>query len=472
LIGHPSLEEPELNEREQQRDAEQRDGEYCRLAVVLGELELVVDEVRQHVGRLQRPAPGGEQVDLPEGLEAEDRAHDDGEEDRGRQERQRHVPETRPGTGAIDLGRLLYVVRDRLEPGRHQDEAQSEVLPDRRDRHGDQRDGRYEASDHRQVDVDDRTGILEDRRFRLDALQQPALRAQQRAEDHGCHRHRRRDGGREERPVDPDGLQLLVREDGEQDAQRDPDRHGDDREGHRHFQAVEEVGRRQHVPVLVDPYVVLRLPGKRRRREEPQVEVADEGIEDEDPEDGERRDDEQVAEAGLASSPAEPAFARGRRGHGRLARTELHRRVGRRAHASTRSSVAASKTWRRSASGVRPTALSMAGAGTWAAWRTMTSWPSSSRQITWRSCPNDSITETVALTGPPSPSCKSSGRAPTTTCGDPSRSTAPASGGGNPTTPPGMRTARPPSTRVTSPEIVFIGGFPMKRATKRFAGRA
>src|SRR5215510_11760061 len=93
LIGHPPLEETELHQGEDQCHAEQGDGQYRRLAVVLGELERVVDEVREHVRRLQGPAPRCEQVDLPEGLEGEDRADDDGEEDRRRQERQRHVPE-------------------------------------------------------------------------------------------------------------------------------------------------------------------------------------------------------------------------------------------------------------------------------------------------------------------------------------------------------------------------------------------
>src|SRR5512132_3187268 len=73
LIRHPPLEELELDQREEQRHAEQRDGEHRRFAVVLRELELVVDEVRQHVRRLQRPAPWCEEVDLPERLEGEDR---------------------------------------------------------------------------------------------------------------------------------------------------------------------------------------------------------------------------------------------------------------------------------------------------------------------------------------------------------------------------------------------------------------
>src|SRR5215207_11378245 len=82
LIGHPPLEELELDQREEQRHAEQGDGQHRRLAVVLRELELVVNEVRQHVRRLQRSAPRGEQVDLPERLEREDRPDDEGEEDR------------------------------------------------------------------------------------------------------------------------------------------------------------------------------------------------------------------------------------------------------------------------------------------------------------------------------------------------------------------------------------------------------
>src|SRR5436190_23371692 len=78
LIGHPPLEELELDQREEQRHPEQRDGEHRRLPVVLGELELVVDVVREHVRRLQRSAPRSEQVDLPEGLEREDRPDHEG----------------------------------------------------------------------------------------------------------------------------------------------------------------------------------------------------------------------------------------------------------------------------------------------------------------------------------------------------------------------------------------------------------
>src|SRR5829696_7081355 len=79
LIGHSPLEELELHQREEQRDAEQGDRQHGRLAVVLGELELVVDEVRQHIGRLERPTPGREQVELAERLERQDRPDDEGE---------------------------------------------------------------------------------------------------------------------------------------------------------------------------------------------------------------------------------------------------------------------------------------------------------------------------------------------------------------------------------------------------------
>ena len=92
----------------------------------------VHDEVREHVGLLERPALG-EQVDLPERLEREDRADDDGEEDRRREQRHGDVAKSRPRARAVDLGGFEQVVGHRLQPGRHEDEAEAEVLPDRRD---------------------------------------------------------------------------------------------------------------------------------------------------------------------------------------------------------------------------------------------------------------------------------------------------------------------------------------------------
>src|SRR5437016_1741658 len=82
LIGHPSLEEPELQHREEECHSEQGDGQHSRFAVVLRELQLIVDVVNEHVCCLQRSAPRREQVDLPERLEGKDRPDNEREEDR------------------------------------------------------------------------------------------------------------------------------------------------------------------------------------------------------------------------------------------------------------------------------------------------------------------------------------------------------------------------------------------------------
>src|SRR2546425_191770 len=88
----PSLQAPELQHREEECHSEQGDGQHSRFAVVLRELQLIVDVVNEHVCCLQRSAPRREQVDLPERLEGKDRPDDEREEDRRREQRQRDPP--------------------------------------------------------------------------------------------------------------------------------------------------------------------------------------------------------------------------------------------------------------------------------------------------------------------------------------------------------------------------------------------
>ena len=96
--------------------------------------------------------------------------------------------------------------------------------------------------------------VVEDRGLRVDPepRQQADHRVEQRAEDHRRDRDRRRDRRREDRAVDPDALELLVREHREHEAERDAGRHGQEREADRRLEAVDEVLRAEHVAVLVE----------------------------------------------------------------------------------------------------------------------------------------------------------------------------------------------------------------------------
>ena len=147
--------------------------------------------------------------------------------------------------------------------------------------------------------------------LRIDAYpgQQSDHRVEQRPEDDCGNGNRGRDRRREDRPVDADAAQLLVREHREQQAEDDARRHRQQREADRGLQAVDEVLGAEDVPILVEADVVLRQPGERRRLVEAQVEVAEERIEDEDAEDEQRRQDQQVREPDLASAAASEPLA-------------------------------------------------------------------------------------------------------------------------------------------------------------------
>src|SRR5262245_16946961 len=107
LIRDPPLEEPDLGEREEQREEEQCDREHRGLPGIVA--ERLEDEVREDV-RLAERAALGEQVDLAERLEREDRPDDHGEEDRRREHGQRDVPEARPRARAVDARGLVQLV--------------------------------------------------------------------------------------------------------------------------------------------------------------------------------------------------------------------------------------------------------------------------------------------------------------------------------------------------------------------------
>ena len=121
------------------------------------------------------------------------------------------------GPGAVDLRRLVQLVGDRLQPGRHQDEREAERLPDR-----DERDTAPSA----------RSGFSRIGGLGLIPIHgsRPTIGLNSVPKITGRDRDRRRDRRREDRAVDADAAQLLVRGHREQQAEPDAGRHGEERE--------------------------------------------------------------------------------------------------------------------------------------------------------------------------------------------------------------------------------------------------
>src|SRR5262249_11755417 len=146
-------------------------------------------------------------------------------------------------------------------------------------------------------------------------------------------------------------------------------RHRVQHEQHGDLEALAELTRREDVPNLIEPGVLLRKTGERWRPMQREPEVASERIEDEHPEQHEGWQHERVAEECVA-------------------RASTHA-------ASIRVPESASKQWM-DCSGTRTRMTEpRSGTGASATWRTTSSWPSSVLHMTCRSWPRCSTSSTV-----------------------------------------------------------------------------
>ncbi len=143
-------------------------------------------------------------------------------------------------------------------------------------------------------------------------VDQADLRVQQRQEDDGRDCDRRCDGRGEDRAVQADAAQALVRERGEQDAEHDAGRDREEHEAHGHPETVAELRVTEDVLDLVEPDVLARrVPERDRLPVEGELEVLDERVVDEDAEDDERRREHDRGDTRLAcTSPAARAAHR------------------------------------------------------------------------------------------------------------------------------------------------------------------
>src|ERR687893_2486705 len=122
LILHPSVDDSELKQGEHTDHDEQQPRHrggvaHAEVTERLGvELEVV------NSGRLPRAA-SGHQIDDVEHLERSDDLEDDDEEGGGSQKRPRHAAELPPPAGAVQLRRLVEILRDGLQTGQEDDHA-------------------------------------------------------------------------------------------------------------------------------------------------------------------------------------------------------------------------------------------------------------------------------------------------------------------------------------------------------------
>src|SRR5262249_35821297 len=187
---------------------------------------------------------------------------------------------------------------------------------------------------------------------------------------------------------DADAPDDLVGEHGHPDAEGEADRHREERVLDGDPQRVPEVARRQHVAVLLEPDVHL-VAAEEVVLVQPEGEGAAQRVEDEDAEQHERRRQHQQREQRLAQAAA--------------------------AHGPNLAPVAGSKWWRWAGAAPRRTSAPSPGTETDEGTRAITTVPSSSTQLTWRSWPRASIRVTRPQSSPSASSMRCSGRTPTMT---------------------------------------------------------
>ena len=76
-------------------------------------------------------AAAGQHVDLVEDLHGADQRQDDDDEQVRHEQRQGDAPEDAAGPGAVHLGGLVEVARDRLQAGEQDEGVEAHMRPDR-----------------------------------------------------------------------------------------------------------------------------------------------------------------------------------------------------------------------------------------------------------------------------------------------------------------------------------------------------
>ena len=154
-----ALDDPELNDRQGQDEREEDDGFGAREAELKVLERVEVDAVDERARSVHRTA-AGEQVDLGECLQDGDGVDDEQEEQRRRNHWDRDPREHPHPTGSVEARRLVDLFGNALKAGEQNDDVRAKREPNRRDRDGDDRDGRLDEP-LRTANADQREDVIE-----------------------------------------------------------------------------------------------------------------------------------------------------------------------------------------------------------------------------------------------------------------------------------------------------------------------
>src|SRR5215212_331995 len=140
-IVHLSFRIADLHQGDAQHEHEEDERSRRRPARIKGNESLLIDIVNQGVGSIDRAALGHHLDDVERLEGVEDGGNTEKKDDR-REHRQGDRAKAPPSTRAIDLGRLVEITGDGLQPGEEDHRGKAEVLPDGDDEDGGHRPGR------------------------------------------------------------------------------------------------------------------------------------------------------------------------------------------------------------------------------------------------------------------------------------------------------------------------------------------
>src|SRR5258708_31153099 len=214
----------------------------------------LVDVGDQQLGGWAGPAVGHDVDQVETGERVQD-ADDDAEEDRGPEQRQGDVPETRAGRHAIDAGGLVEVLRDALQSRQQDDHVEAQHLPEVGGDHAGQSPGEALKELDRLVDDAGRAHHVVEEAATL--IIEPA------PDNADRHRHQRI-GEKDDGAVDGGAPEVAVDQQGDRQRKRDGDRRAAD-EDQRVGQCIpEHVVVEQHLLVVIDADPFGRLEWRPR----------------------------------------------------------------------------------------------------------------------------------------------------------------------------------------------------------------